>query len=335
MTSIKDLAEMTGYSVATISRVINNSPKVSEEARRKVEEAIQRTGYYPNFIGRNLRSATSAKIMILLPTLDNTFYSEILLGAEKTAQQAGYQIIVGVTQNTMALEADYISMLRSRQVDGMILANTMLDKFDLNRLAESFPVALVAHKVDGADISSVCINNVAAAREATEYLISIGHRKIALLSGQYYQNPSTERELGYRQALEAAGIPFRKELVLRTGFHFSGGYKAAKNLLEGLEPNAQPSAFFCVADSMAIGVMRYLMDTGLNEKISVLGFDNVLESEYFFDGISTVNQPKYDLGQRSIELILNQIKDPAAEPQSVVLPHQLIIRGSTRPFENN
>lgn len=332
MISIKDLAEMTGYSVATISRVINNNPKVSPETRRRVEEAIHRTGYHPNFIGRNLRSSTSMKILILLPTLDNTFYSQVLLGAGDAAQQAGYQIIVGVTQNTMELEQNYISMLRSRQVDGLVLANTMLDKFDLNRLAESFPVVLVGHKVIGSNVSSVGIDNVLAAKEATEHLISLGHRNIAMISGHYYQNPSSEREIGYRQALEQAGISFDPHKILRTEFDFGNAYSTTKKLLEN--PDI-PTSIFCIADSIAIGAVRYLADIGLEQQISVVGFDNVRESEYFFNGITTIDQPKYEMGQQSITLLLEKIHDINSEPRSLILPHKLIPRGSSRMNTQN
>lgn len=329
MTSIKDLAELTGYSVATISRVINQSPKVSEETRRKVEEAIRRTDYHPNFIGRNLRSAASMKIMVLLPTLDNTFYSKVLLGAEETAQKAGYQIIVGVTHNTVAIEENYIAMLRSCQVDGMVLANTILDKFDLNRLAESYPVTLLAHNVAGANLSNVSVDNVAAAGEATRYLISLGHQKIAMISGCYYQNPSIDRERGYREALEAAGLPWDPSLILRTDFNFASGYAMAEKLMKISEP---PTAIFCVADSIAIGALRYLTNAGLDQQVSVMGFDDVQESEYIFNGISTVSQPKYELGQKSVELLLEKIQDLHSDVHSLILPHKLVIRGSTRPF---
>lgn len=326
---MKDLAELTGYSVATISRVINQSPKVSEETRRKVEEAIRRTGYHPNFIGRNLRSAASMKIMVLLPTLDNTFYSKVLLGAEETAQKAGYQIIVGVTHNTVAIEENYIAMLRSCQVDGMVFANTILDKFDLNRLAESYPVALLAHNVPGANLSCVSIDNVAAAREAVQYLISLGHKKIAMISGCYYQNPSADREQGYREALESAGLPWDPGLILRADFNFASGYAMAEKLMKLDEP---PTAIFCVADSIAIGALRYLISAGLDQTVSVMGFDDVQESEYIFNGISTVSQPKYELGQKSVELLLEKIRDLRSDAQALVLPHKLVIRGSTRTF---
>ena len=158
MMSIKDLASLTGYSVATISRVINDSPKVSEKTRREVMDAIRATGYYPNYVGRNLRRAETKKLLILVPTTENTFYGDVLRGAEARANQSGYQVLIGMTQNDADIERRFVEMLQSRQVDGLVFANTSLDKYDINRIADSFPVVLLAHCIDGAAASSVSID---------------------------------------------------------------------------------------------------------------------------------------------------------------------------------
>lgn len=328
MVSIKDIASITGYSVATISRVINNSPKVSEKTRSQVEEAIRKTGYHPNFIGRSLRLSSSMKILVLLPTIENTFYADIIRGAEATASTAGYRLVLGVTQNKLDIEKSYIDMLQSRQVDGLILANSIMDKFDLNRLAETFPVALLAHTIDGAEVSNVSIDNISAAYAAAKHLISLGHRRIGMISGYYYRAPSFERESGFLRALEEAGITHDPRYMLRSDFDFASGQEACRKLMSLPNP---PTAIFCIADSMAIGAERYLVNNGLEDKVSVMGFDNVIESEFFFSGITTVNQPKYDLGRRCVELVLDKIRDISTPPESVVLPFSLVERGSTFP----
>ena len=331
MVSIKDLSALTGYSTATISRVVNNSPKVSPKTRREVMDAISATGYHPNFFGRNLRTSSSMKILILLPTTENTFYGDILRGAEETAAEAGYQIIIGVTQNDAAIERKYIDMLLSRQVDGLILANTSMDKFDVNRLAESFPVVLLAHTIDGAITPSVTIDNIQAAYDATTYLNSLGHKKISMISGVYYQNPSLQRETGYLNAMKDLQLDAYAS-IKRTDFAFSGGYMTCKKLLSLTDP---PTAVFCVADSIAIGAEKFLYDNQLQDKVSVIGFDNVIESEYFFNGISTVNQPKFEFGKACVELVLNKIADLSAPNEQMVIPHNLVIRGSTHPLESD
>ncbi len=326
MVSIKDLANLTGYSVATISRVVNNSPMVSEKARAEIEEAIRATGYHPNFIGRSLRLSFSMKLLLLLPTAENTFYGDILRGIEQSASAAGYQVVIGVTQNKLEIEKKYIEMLTSRQVDGMIIANTNMDKFDLSRISESFPIVLLAHSMDGANVSSVTIDNLAAAYDATKLLIDLGHTSIGMLSGRYYRNPSIEREEGFKNALKDAGLPLNPSHLIRTDYDFNSGKLACKKLMSGKAP---PTAIFCVADSIAIGAERYLLDSGLENVVSVIGFDNVIESEYFYNGITTVNQPKYDLGKVSVDLLLKIISDKSAPPETVVLPHYLVERGST------
>lgn len=332
MVSIKDLAQMTGYSVATISRVINGSPNVAEKTRLCVEDAIRNTGYYPNFLGRNLRLSSSMKILILLPTIENTFYGDIIRGAETAASAAGYQLLLGVTQNQLEIERKYIEMLQSRQVDGIILANANMDKYDLNRLAEKFPVTLLAHTVEGANVSSVSIDNVSAAYDAVRYLISLGHRKLGILSGYYYQNPSAARETGFFKALSDAGLTCSPNWIIRTEFEFSSSQKACQKMMEQED---SPTAIFCVADSIAVGAIRYLVDHKLDDKISVMGFDNVLESEYFFNGISTVNQPKFDFGKKCVELLLARIRDSNFVPEKVVFPYELIFRGSTFPLKGS
>lgn len=327
MVSIKDLAEMTGYSVATISRVINNTAGVTDKARAKVMAAIEETGYHPNFIGRNLRTSSSKKILILLPTLKNTFYADILPAADNSAAAAGYQTIIGCTQNNPSVEARYIDMVKSRQVDGIILANTILNKDEINELSSSFPVVLMAHKLEGVQASSVSINNTAAAYDATNYLISLGHKNISMLSGIFYQNPSLERELGFKNALEDSSMHFSASNILRTDFDFKSGYSACEKLLHA---RPETTAIFCVADSIAIGAIKYLAENNLDKEISVVGFDNVMESEYFHNGVTTINQPKKLIGSTCVELLLKQIDEPGSPVESRILPHELIVRGSTR-----
>lgn len=327
MVSMKDLAQMTGYSAATISRVINHSPKVSEETRRRVEEAIRSTGYHPNFIGRNLRCSSSMKVLVLLPTMENTFYGDVLRGAEDCAMEHGYQIVIGVTHNRPEVENAYVEMLRSRQVDGIIIANTSMDKHDLNRLAESFPVTLLAHGMEGAHASCVTIDNISASREAVALLTGLGHRRVAMISGYYYRNPSLDRETGYQAAMAAAGLACDPALLMRTDFDFRSGYQACKKLMDLEEP---PTAIFCVADSIAIGAIRCLVDQGLDGRVSVVGFDNVVESEFFHHGVTTVSQPKYDLGRESMRLLFEKVQDLKSPPRTVVLGYEIVQRGSTR-----
>lgn len=326
MMSIKDLASLTGYSVATISRVVNDSPKVSEKTRREVMDAIRATGYYPNYVGRNLRRAETKKLLILVPTTENTFYGDVLRGAEACANQSGYQVLIGMTQNDADIERRFVEMLQSRQVDGLVFANTSLDKYDINRIADSFPVVLLAHSIDGAAASSVSIDNRQAAFDATNHLIAGGRSSIALISGSYYKAPSIDREIGYAQALREAGIAMRPDYLLRTNFDFSSGYQCCKKLMALPDP---PTAIFCIADSIAIGAIKYLYEIGREQDVAVIGFDNVPESEYFFRGITTVNQPKYQLGETCIELLLEKIEDVHSEIRQIVLPHSLVLRGST------
>ena len=326
MISIKDLAAITGYSVATISRVINNSPKVSEKTRNQVMEAIQSTGYHPNFVGRNLRLSETKKLLFLVPTTENTFYGDILRGAEACACEAGYQVIIGMTQNRVEIERRFIEMLQSRLVDGIVFANTNLDKHDINRIAETFPVVLMAHNIEGSKASNVSINNELATYEATSYLISNNQKRIAIISGFYYKNPSLDRERGYLQALEEAGISANKSYILRTDFDFKSGYQCCKKLMALESP---PTAIFCIADSIAIGAMKYLYDIGKENEVAVIGFDNVPESEYFFNGLTTVNQPKYDIGYKSVELLLEKVSDINSESKEIILPHNIVVRGST------
>lgn len=326
--TIKDIAQMTGVSLATVSRVINGSPNVTEKTKRLVEDAINRTGYHPNSIGRNLKTARTMRLLVLLPTMENTFYAKVLKGIEDEASHNGYQVIIGITHNKLEIETKYIDMLKSKQVDGLILTNTCFNKYDLNRLADSFPIVTLSHKIEGTTISSVTIDNVSAATVSTSHLIELGHKKIAMLSGVYYYYPSMCREEGYKNALANHDIPFSVDYLIRKDFDFQGGFDGAKKLMSLKKP---PTAIFCAADSIAIGAMKYLMEENLN--VSIVGFDNVSESEFVYTGITTINQPKYDMGKTSVELLLKKIEDISSPITDVSLPFNLIIRGSSFPID--
>ena len=326
--NIKDVARVAGVSVATVSRVINQDKGVSEATIERVKKAIAETHYIPNTFGRNLRKTKSDMILVLFPTLSNPFYSTILKGIEDRAAELGYGILICVTHHDDAVEKKYLNMLRTKQVDGVISLYSTMAKKEINDLAVDFPFVQCCEYTDGAKVSYVMIDNKRAAEEATRYFIEKGHKNIGMISGNFYLSSEAQREEGYREALKSAGIPFRPEYIRKSNYRPESGMETCRELLELENP---PTAILAVSDMLAIGAIRYLTSVGMEagKGVEVIGFDNASIARFYVPSISTVAQPRYDLGTTSVDLIVEKIVSLRSITKKIILPHELIFREST------
>lgn len=325
---IKDIAKITGVSTATVSRVINDDPNVSHETREKIKKAIDDTGYIPNFLGRNLRISKTYKILLIIPTIDNPFYTEILEAIEESAETSGYTILIGITNNKPELENKYMEMLTTKQVDGAIVFLSNYDKDELSLWAKNFPLVQCCEHTPGSMISSVCIENFEAAYEAVSYLISKGHRDIGAVGGELYFASERKRADGYKKALSDHGIPYKTEYFCIEGYSIQGGQNGAKELMALERP---PTAIFAFGDTIAIGVSKYLNDIGkpAGKRVAVIGIDDIPMCEIFSPTISTIRQPRSALGRKAFTLLMERVEDNKEQIKRIRLPHQLIIRESS------
>lgn len=332
MTTLHDVAHRTGVSVSTVSRVLAGKEYISPRTRRKVLETVAEMNYSPNAMARSLKSGQSSMVALVIPSIHNLMFPALTRGVEDTARKHGYMVILCNTDENTHVEKGYIRKLRNSWVDGMIFATMLPDSDYIRELRQSgFPVVLTSRAYDRT-IDAVVIDNVAAAYDATAYLIGKGYRRIAFAMGPAFQL-YTDRFQGYRNALEANGIPFDEKLVM---YETDGINSFADLTRRMIEEQGRPDAIFASTDTRAIIVMRTLYDMGFHipGDIAVMGFDNVDFSSLVEPPLSTVAQPLYDIGATAMERLIHQIRAVkergALDPPTVEqLETHLLIRKST------
>ncbi len=329
--TIKDVAKAAGVSVATVSRVLNNSAAVSPAAAESVNDAIQKLGYSPNFLGRNLRKCETNVILAIIPSTDQTFYSGIIRGMQTAASEQGYDILLSTSNSTYSIEMRLLNMIFNRTVDAAILLGTQLDVKTLTELNKKHYIALCCERVEGADVLTVTVDDEGGAFEAVNAMIGMGHKKIGMVSTAVNSLSSHDREQGYIKALKENGIPFRKEYIYRGTYDFIHGVKAFEYFMNLPDP---PSAIFCISDILAASVVKKALSLGfkVGGDLSVCGFDNIMLSEMYTPGITTVEQPCYEIGRTVVQELIANITNGTKSNKKIKLPYRFIERESLKPY---
>jgi LacI family repressor for deo operon, udp, cdd, tsx, nupC, and nupG len=331
--SIKDVAELAGVSIATVSRCVNNPDKVTEKTRRKVQSAIRETGYSPNTLAQSFRRGRTNLVMVVLPSVGDPFFAAVMRGIRIAAKAKGFSVVIDETQlNTMT--ADEIgAMLVSSHTDGIILLAS-LSPFGTDILSANsnrrLPIVIGCEAVapELADLPSVHIDNVSAAQEATNYLISKGHEKIAMVYGQQTSLLTKDRELGYREAMKIASLPIDDVWVVEGHLTLAGARNATRELLS---LDNRPTAIFCATDEMAIGCIHAVKTAGLSvpDDISIIGFDDIRYAEVTDPPLTTISQPGEEIGERVMYRLCRRIEEGSSGNNAPELvPHKLVIRQS-------
>ncbi|WNL42475.1 LacI family DNA-binding transcriptional regulator [Halomonas sp. PAMB 3264] len=329
MSTIKEVASVAGCSTATVSRALATPEKVSEATRARVARAIAQVGYTPNGAARSLRRRESKTIVTLLPDISNPFFSEIINGIEEVAHQAGYQILIGDCERDPGRAEAYFDLLPANQADGVLLLTADVPRTLVESACRQarFPLVMACEFFSDIDLPTVTVDNYRAACQAIDYLISLGHRYIATISGPANNPICLERERGYRDTLTAHDL-------LNTARTQAGDFGVHSGYAQGLElltpSRHRPTAIFCHSDEMAIGVLKAARQLGLAipKDLSIVGFDNIRLSEYCDPELTTISQPRPDIGQKAMQLLLGLIRDEPVERQQV-LETRLIVRQST------
>lgn len=329
MVTIKDVASLAGVSVATVSRVINNSPSVMEKTSKRVLAAVKELKYSPNLLGRNLRRLETMKILVLINTMSNQFYARVIKGIEEKAIPAGYTVMVCMTHGDISIEERYLLMLKNRLVDGAVLLTTEQEGEILSRELSDVSVVQACEPADSFTTATVSIDNQQAAFDAVNYLIGKGHRRIAFFGAGNIYDSSVHRKNGYIEALKKHEILVENKLIFDEGFSFNGGARAAKKLMDSCGAD-MPTACFCVSDSCAAGAMKEFAQCGIStpSDISIMGFDNTSLSSMFIPSITTLKQPQYEIGWKSMELLLEKISGVDNSDKKVLLDYEIIERES-------
>ena len=326
--TIEDVAKLAGVSIATVSRAIRTPEKVAESTRKKVTAAIARTGYTANAMAQNLRMKRSQMVMILAQSISDPNFPGILIGLEKIAKARGYGVLIGNTEGDVAMEENYMRFLSTGMADGLLLLTGHLPVAGWPQSPTSTYPPLVAayHPVDRADMAYVGVNDVEAAKIATEYLISLGHSRIVYVSGP---TGSATTELRYKGYCEAMVEAFDQPKIWKVrGDGTSEGGRAAVELL--FIRDTLPTAFFCYNDDTAIGVISALQSRQLDvpRDFSVVGFDDIPIASHITPSLTTIRQPRNRIGEMAMTHLLDHLPGRDIPTKNTLLHGDLIVRGS-------
>jgi DNA-binding LacI/PurR family transcriptional regulator len=327
----KDVAERAGVSVATVSYVLNNGPRpVSARARARVEEAIAELGYYPNELARSLRLQQSSTIGLILPNVMNPVFAEIAHQLESICTKEGFLVLLCNSDRHHDREERFIQMLRAKQVDGVVITPHSEPLTLIEPLVQAhIPVVVLEHDLPG--VHCIVMDELRGGRIATQHLIDLGHRRIALISREPTSALSTQRFVGYQQALAAAGIPYDPQIVLECASGQAAGAQAMQQLLALPNP---PTAVFTHNDVLAMGALHAIRCAGLAVPmdISVVGYDDITSAAYLSPPLTTIRSPKAEMGALAGRTILELVRRTAEQPPQIhLLPIELIVRSSTAP----
>lgn len=327
--TIKDVARKANVGLGTVSRVLNNHASVKESTRISVLNAIKELDYNPNAIARSLKSKSTKSVGVMIPDISSAFYPDIVRGIEDVASIYKYNIILCNTDLDREREKSSLNMLKEKKVDGIIfISNTIDEELKKEFKKIGIPIVLVATKDLNNEFHSVVIDNVKASYTAVDFLCQLGHKNIAMIAGTYGDpNAGIPRVEGYRRALEDNGIEVQEDLIYYGDYKYKSGYELMKRILER---KVIPTALFAASDNMAIGAASAALQSGykIPEDISIIGFDGIETAEFFYPPISTVKQPRYDMGARGMEQLIRLIRNEPLEDFEVVLDHQLTLRDS-------
>ncbi|MCG0276298.1 MAG: LacI family transcriptional regulator [Thermosediminibacteraceae bacterium] len=336
MATIYDVAKRAKVSIATVSRVLNNSPLVSEKTRERVKKAIEELNYSPNVIASALTKKSTLTLGLLIPDIANPFFAELARGVEDASADFGFNIIICNTDYRSDKEAEYIRLLKQKSIDGFIISTAYYnDENVINLIKSNTPVVILGRDIDGEDmvVDVVVSDNVNGGYIATKHLIDLGHKNIACLLGPPQVKVNLDREKGYLKAMEEAGLKVRPELIVFGDFKVEFGFKKA---IELLSLEHRPTAFFAANDLTAIGVIKAARFMGLEvpRDISVVGYDNTMLAEIVDPPLTTVNQQMRKMGYMATEFLIKRIKGESSGGQRIVLDVDLVVRRSTSRVYN-
>jgi LacI family transcriptional regulator len=329
---MKDVAQAAGVSVTTVSHVINETRYVSKELRERVLRVMEDLNYRPNILARSLRQGISHTIGLIVPDNSNPFFAEVARIVETRGFEAGYSVILCNSDGQLEKELTYVNVLLAKRVDGIIFIAASSQSEHIALLTEeNIPVVIADRQMLDSDVDVVLVDNYRGGYLATEYLLSLGHRRIGCITGPSDVTPSADRVRGYRDALTAAGLPVDESLIVKGDFRYVSGASGVQQLLDLKEP---PTAIFACNDAMAMAAMAVIRQRGfaIPDDMSIVGFDDIPQASFTSPPLTTVAQPIQDIGRIATDLLIERMSGSTSRPsQRIVLDVKLVIRGSCAP----
>jgi LacI family transcriptional regulator len=332
MAGIKDVAAHAGVSVATVSRVLNDSPKVSEETRLRVRAAMRALRYRPNAVARSLRTEATQTLGLIIGDILNPFFAVLARAVEDEARDAGYTVVIGNADERPEQQDHYVRTLLEQRVDGLLICPTA----ETTPLVEDCvrsgsPVVFLDRTLPGLDVPSVRADGSDAIHDLVRHIHRLGHRRIAFISGPELLSTGRERTRAFRDAMRACGLEVRDEYVEAGDFQAASGRAVAARFLDLPEP---PDVIFAGDNLMALGALDEIRARGLRipEDVALASFDDVAWFVHLDPPITAIAQPAEELGRRAVRVLLDRVEGHPVE--SVVLPARLVIRRSCGETEN-
>jgi DNA-binding LacI/PurR family transcriptional regulator len=339
MSSIRNIAKLSGVSIGTVYNVLNNPEKVKRTKREKVVEVIKQLNYEMPIPSSKKLTRT---LGLVISNINNPLYPPVVKGVEEVLDQHGYSLILCNTEKNLKKEINYIQMLEEREVDGVVImsASELSNYHHIYKLKENgVPIVIINRSTEDPTISQIMIDTFRGGYNATMHLIQLQHTRIAFFSDlkeDGTNNAFTRRYKGYLWALEHYGIPFDEKLVFeKSGDHFQSGYQQAKEMYRKYGASELPTAVFVANDAMAIGAIHFFKKKGIRipDDLSIVGFNNNFFADYCEPGLTTVNFPIYEAGKKAASYIIDEIQGLRREPFQEVLSCELVIRETTKNLE--
>lgn len=330
MVSIKDIAQAAHVSHSTVSRALRDSPLVNPRTRSLIRKIADEQGYTVSAVARSLVTRRTHTIGIVVTSIANPFVGEVVSGIEEVALAHNYSVVLATCHADPARELRAVRSLHERRVDGILVNSSRVGALYLKVLSEmKVPIVLINNQQPGEYVYSVAIDNLGVGREAARHLVQLGHKRVAYVGNQFGLQADTDRFAGYRQILDEADIGFQPELFAHGDGGAEGGARATARLLELPD---RPTAVFCYNDMQALGALHAARQRGLSVPgdLSVVGVDDLALASYSDPPLTTVQQPKQDMGRMATRILVDLLA--GGRPESNVMVHgTLIVRQSTAP----
>jgi DNA-binding LacI/PurR family transcriptional regulator len=332
--TIKDVAKLADVAPSTVSRVIANSSRISEKTKKKVRDAMEQLGYHPNFIARSLASQTTKAIGLVMPSstdkvFQNPFFPIVLSGISEAANERRYALHMTTGKTEDEIFDGVVDMVQGGRVDGVVLLDSKVEDRILSYLQQrKFPFVVIGKPFKHVEeITHVDNDNYRAAKEITEYLITLGHEAIAFIGGKLNLVVTVERLLGYEKAIKDAFLPLQSEYIIHEEFLREGGQEAVRELMSLKRP---PTALVVADDLMALGVLNTLDEMGIKvpDEISIISFNNVLLAEMSKPPLTSVDIGIFELGFEAAKSLMQKIENPKEPIKRIIIPYELVIRQS-------
>lgn len=327
MATIKDIARIAGVAPSVVSRALNNKYGVKESTRQRILEIARELGYYPNSAARSLVTRRTETIGIVMADISEPYYSQTIKGMEYVAIQTGYTLLFSNSYENVEHGRVLHKMISGERVDGLVIVGSNIqEKSFISQLLErDIPFVLVERNFSDPRVNCIWVDNVRGGYLATRFLIEKGHRKIAHIAGNLYFQVALDRIEGYKRALAEAGIGFSEEWVAAGDFLTQGGYQAMKELLP-----LGCTAVFAANDAMAYGALQAIWEAGLKvpDDIAIIGFDDLEFSQLTNPPLTTVRQPRYEMGRRSLEILVSVLRNKGPNGVKICFQPEITVRRS-------